>query len=278
MPRYQPDFSERPGTVTAIRGIILQSDGKSPVGRMFIRPFEAMDRLVAGMLLRPGAPKLAMHAGIRVEIDGRHDYVVEQLVGSLYLTFKNGLNWTPYHSFANRDRGGWDLTIPATLFRSVDDAAAAQAAGRLNAIVGHPFVGEDCTAFVERAFDGRRLFADSPLMRLLGIGVRIGDPALPLLRPDTALDEGSERLLQLDQLRRLPDALADAQSRNVQMWLHRLLPAAVVGVAVGAIAYSSGSRRSTPFSSTARRFLRYPAQALAAPTYISSQSPPAPKP
>src|SRR3712207_8873501 len=50
------------------------------------------------------------------------------------------------------------------------------------------FFREDCTDFVERAVGGRRLFADSPLLRALGTGVRVGDPALPLLRRDVRLE------------------------------------------------------------------------------------------
>ena len=97
------------------------------------------------------------------------------------------------------------------------------------AIEGHPFIGEDCTAFVERAFGGRRLFADSPVLRRVGIGVRISDPALPLLRSDAQLDEQARRYLQFDKIKHLPDAV----------W-----------------GYSSASRRSTPISKTALKFFR----------------------
>src|SRR5207249_311261 len=111
-----------------------------------------------------------------------------QLVGGFYLDFTNGLNWTPLDTFRQRDRGGWDVTVPATAFRRVDDTAVAETIHRLNTVQGHPFVGEDCTAFIERAFGGRRLFADSLLLRWLGIGARIGDPALPLFEPDASLE------------------------------------------------------------------------------------------
>jgi hypothetical protein len=212
---------------------VFQSDGRSAIGRAFIRPFEALDRWVVGILPRPGEPSLAMHAGIHVEIDGTSECVVEQLVGSPYLTFKNGLNWTPLHEFRRRDRGGWDVTIPATCFRRIDDEVVDETLGRLNLIQGHPFLGEDCTAFIERAFGGRRMFADSPLLRSLGIGARIGDPALPLRRPDVPLDERARRLLQLEKIKNLPDPLADADSLNAQLWLHRLIPAAILGWLVG---------------------------------------------
>src|SRR5205814_836018 len=112
--------------VTSIRGIVFQSDGRSAIGRVFIRPLEALDRWIVGILPALGEPSLAMHAGIHVEIDGTAEYIVEQLVGSLYLTFKNGLNWTPLREFQTRDRGGWDVTVAATCFRRIDDRAVAQ--------------------------------------------------------------------------------------------------------------------------------------------------------
>jgi hypothetical protein len=252
VPRFQANFAARPGRVTAVSGIVFQSDGKSSVGRMFIRPLEALDRWIVGILPRPGDPSLAMHAGIRVTIDESTEYVAEQLVGSSYLDFKNGLNWTPLDEFRQRDRGGWDVTVPATAFRPIDEAGVAQTVSHLNAIQGHPFLGEDCTAFIERAFGGRRLFADSPLLRSFGIGARIGDPALPLLKPDAALDGDAKQKLQHDTICALPDALADAGSPNLRVWVVRLAPLLLVG----ALVYSSASRRSTPASRTARRFFK----------------------
>jgi hypothetical protein len=242
----------RPGRVTGIRGIVFQSDGRSTIGRLFIRPFETLDRWAAGLLPRHDAPSLAMHAGIHVEIDGREEYVAEQLVGSWYMDFRNGLNWTPYTDFARRDRGGWDMTVPATAFRGITEREVASTIDRLNAIQGHPFVGEDCTAFIERAFGRRRLFADSPMLRWLGIDVRIGDPAMPLLKPDAALDARTRTLLQVDTIKDLPDPDARVESPDVQLWAYRLVPLLIVGAAI----YSSASRRSTPASRTARRFFR----------------------
>src|ERR1043165_693096 len=96
---YSPDYAARPGSVTQIRGVVFQSDGRSTVGRLFIRPFEVLDRSVLGILPKPGDLTLAMHTGIHVVIDGTHDYVVEQLVGSFQLDFRNGLNWTPFEKF-----------------------------------------------------------------------------------------------------------------------------------------------------------------------------------
>jgi hypothetical protein len=255
VPKYQPDFAERPGTVTAIHGVVFQNDGRSGIGRVFIRPLEALDRWIVGILPKPRDPPLAMHAGIRVTIDGATEYVGEQLVGTFYLDFKNGLNWTPLEKFRQRDRGGWDATVPATAFRKVDDTAVEETINRLNAIPGHPFLGEDCTAFIERAFGGRRMFADSPLLRSFGIGARIGDPALPLLKPDAPLEAETKQQLQFDKIKDLPDALADAESPNVRVWLVRLAPIMVLGALVRRV-YSSSSRRSTPASITARRFFK----------------------
>jgi hypothetical protein len=215
-----------------------------------------MDRWMVGILPKPGEPSLAMHTGIHVEIDRKREYVAEQLVGSFSLDFRNGLNWTPVENFSMRDRGGWDVTLPATSFRGVHDGVVNDAVHRLNAIEGHPFIGEDYTAFVERAFGGRRLFADSPLLRWVGVGVRIGDPALPLLKPDAELDPLARERLQFDKITNLPDAAADVESPNVRLWTHRLLPLALVAPLAIRAAYSSVSRRSTPVSRTARRFLR----------------------
>ena len=79
---YEPGNAERPGRVAAIRGIVFQRDGQSTVGRMFIRPFEALDRWIVAILPKRGEQSLAMHCAIHVEIEGRGEYVVEQLVGS----------------------------------------------------------------------------------------------------------------------------------------------------------------------------------------------------
>jgi hypothetical protein len=258
VPRFEPDLTDRPARVTAIRGIVFQNDGSSTVGRLFIRPLEALDRWIVGVQPRPRQRGLAIHAGIHVELAGLGDYVVEQLVGSLYLTFRNGLNWTPYETFAARDHNGWDVTVPATAFRGITATEIEAACERLNALDGQPFVTEDCTALVERAFDGHRLFADSPLLGWFGVAARIGDPALPLLQPGTPLEPRAAAHLQADRIRGLPDPGAHADSPNVQLWVTRLLPLALLGLGLwaGWRRYSSASRRSIPASSTARRFFK----------------------
>ncbi|HEY2594219.1 MAG TPA: hypothetical protein VGK33_10000 [Chloroflexota bacterium] len=247
MPRreYVPDHALRPGRIARIRGIVFQSDGQSTVGRTFIRPLEALDRWLVGVQPRPREPSLAMHAGIHLDLEDGCEYVAEQLVGSFYMDFRNGLNWTPYKHFSGRDRGGWDETVPLTCFRPIDDKVAADTLGRLNGIEGHPFVGEDCTAFIERATGGRRLFADSPLLRWLGIGVRIGDPALPLLKPDAPLAQSARERLQFEKIKSLPEALAAADSPNVRLWLHRLAPLAAPALTLTLARWALTSRRST---------------------------------
>jgi hypothetical protein len=227
--------TQRPRDVSQLRGIIFQNDGASSIGRLFIRPFASVDRLVAGVQPSRAHPPLAMHAGLHVVLEDGAELVAEQLVGPLYFDFVSGLNWTPLEQFRRRDRGGWDVTVAATAFRGVDDAVVEATVERLNVIDGHAFLGEDCTAFVERAFGGRRLFADSPLLRMFGIGVRVGDPALPLLRPDARLDERAERLLHADALRMQQDALAGADALNGRLWAARGVTAAIVGVALGSI-------------------------------------------
>jgi hypothetical protein len=145
--------------------------------------------------------------------DGR-EFVAEQLFGTLQENFVDALNWTPLDEFRIRDHRGWDVTVPATAFRNIDRRAVKEAINFLNGIKGKPFFGEDCTTFVERVFNKRRMFADSPSARLLGFGVRVGDPALPLLRPDAVLDPRAEYLLRADTLRKLPDPTTSWNSPN----------------------------------------------------------------
>jgi hypothetical protein len=234
--RRSPSDPRRPGRVATIRGIVFQSDARSLVGDLVIRPFELADRWVAGVGGTDRFETLANHAGIHVVMaDGGDEVVVEQLVGSAHEDFVDGLNWTPIERFRARDRGGWDATVPATAFRGVDGGAVAETVARLNAIEGHPFVGEDCTQFVERAFGGRRLFADSPVLQRLGLGARVGDPALPLLRPGARFEPRAEALVRAEVARALPDPLADHAAPNVRLWLRRGIGLAALG-AVAALA------------------------------------------
>ncbi len=227
-----------------LRGIIFQSDGHSAIGAWFIRPVESIDRWVAGLYENGYRASLAMHAGIRLVLEDGREMVAEQLVGTWRNDFVSGLNWTEIANFRKRDHeNGWDVTIPATAFRGVDDRVVDETVRRLNVIQGHPFVGEDCTAFIERAFGGRRMFADSPLLQALGIGARVGDPALPLLRHDAHLDPRAETLLRAKTLRRLPDALSSFEAPNARLLGRRMAVAALAGGGVGLALAELDARR-----------------------------------
>ena len=229
-----PAAAIRPGRVAALRGIIFQSDGTSLIGELCIRPVEAFDRWQAGLDMGPGMKSLAMHAGLHVVLEDGREFVAEQLVGTWFEDFSDALNWTPLADFQARDhRQGWDVTVPATTFREIDDQAVQQAVDFLNTVEGHPFIGEDCTKFVERAFGGRRLFGDSPTARNLGIGLRVGDPALPLLRRDAQLGPRAEVLLRVKTVRTQDDPLAGYAAPNARLWLGRIIVWVVVGAVIG---------------------------------------------
>ena len=229
--------ARRPGRVAKLRGIIFQSDASSVVGAIFIRPIESFDRWQAGLARTPGDQPLAMHAGLHVVLDDGREFVAEQLVGTLFEDFEDALNWTPLPRFRTREAAGWDATVPATAFRGVDDAVVAEVIERLNtAIAGRPFLDEDCTEFIERAFGGRRLFGDSPTGQSLGFGLRVGDPALPLLRPDAQLDARTTGLLRVETVRAQPDPTAAHGSPNAHRWLGRIIVWSVLALALGSAA------------------------------------------
>jgi len=224
----------RPGTVRELVGIIFQSDTVSVLGAWVIRPVETLDRRFSGLARSPGGPPLAIHAGLHVRLTDSREFVAEQLVGTPFEDFSDGLNWTPLEQFHARDHRGWDVTVAATCFRNVDDAAVAEAVAFLNRLEGRPFFGEDCTSMIERVFNKRRLFADSPSARFLGLGsFRVGDPALPLLRPDARLSAQAEELLRGDALRRLPDPTAAWDAPN---WRVRVRLAIKAALALAAVA------------------------------------------
>ena len=218
----------RPGQVVALKGIIFQSDASSVIGALFIRPLESFDRWQAGLTRASGEQPLAMHAGLHVVIEDGREFVAEQLVGTMFEDFEDALNWTPLEEFRRREAAGWDATVPATAFREIDDAVVAEAVANLNAARGHAFVGEDCTMFIERMFGKWRLFGDSPTGHALGVGLRVGDPALPLLRPDTELDPRAQRLLRVETVRDQPDSSAAYDAPNAHVWLGRVIVWGVV--------------------------------------------------
>jgi hypothetical protein len=154
------------------------------------------------------------------------------------------LNWTPLETFKARDHQGWDVTVPATAFRQVDEGVVKDVVTFLNQIQGRPFFGEDCTTFIERAFGKRRMFGDSPTAQALGLGMRVGDPALALLKPTAHLDRQAEQLLRADSLRALPDPTAEWDSPNGHLWIHRIVLASMLIWAAFIVARSYLKKRS----------------------------------
>jgi hypothetical protein len=213
----------RPGKVMELRGIVFQSDKRNEIGSGVIRAVETFDRWQAGLVREPGEPPLAMHVGMHVVIEGGAEYVLEQLIGNWFEDFEDGMNWTPLRQFQEREGAGWDATVPATAFRGIGEAEVGRAVSTMNGIVGRPFIAEDCTMLVERVFGGRRLFGDSPTAHNLGFGWRVGDPALPLLRAEAALDERSRRLLRWNTVAGLPDARAAHDAPNARVWSGRAI-------------------------------------------------------
>jgi hypothetical protein len=188
-----------------------------------------------------------MHVGIHVLIEDGREFVVEQLVGTPFEDFVDGLNWTPLETFRARDRGGWDVTISATAFRGIDDEIVDGTVDFLNVISVRPFFDEDCTKMVERAFGKRRMFADSPTARAVGFGLRVGDPALALLRPDVVLHHRAEFLLRGDTLRALPDPVTEWAAPNARHITKRVFFLGMIGLTgVGLLLYRR--RRARTFA------------------------------
>lgn len=248
---------ERPGKVVSLHGVIIQSDAISTLGRLFIRPLEALDLWYAGVA--NGAKSshnggeqragLGMHAGLHVRLEDGREFVLEQLCGGWREWFVNGLHWTPLNSFQARERpdaGGWSVTIPTPALRQVDSAMEAFAISHLNDIRGRPFIREDCTAFIARVFGPkRRIFADSPILRSLGFEMRSGEPALPLLRRNAELPPRHEALLKADALRRLPDPVATSGSMSIRQLHHRLIITSLVCAALTFLAAPALGARGT---------------------------------
>jgi hypothetical protein len=219
----RPDPSRLAGRVVELRGVIFQSDSHSLVGAWLIRPVQMFDRRLAGLKQSAFGPSFAMHVGLHVVIADGSEFVVEQQLRTPRNAFVSGVEWTPIEVFRKRIRGGWDVTVPATAFRKIDDRIVKEAIEFLNRLRARPYCSEDCPTFVERAFGRRRMFADSPTARWLGCGVRMGDPAMPLLRPECRLDRRTERLLRASLLRTLPDPITSWNSPNARFLLHRML-------------------------------------------------------
>ncbi len=88
------------------------------------------------------------------------------------------------------------------------------------------------------------MFGDSPTARSLGFGLRVGDPALPLLRPDARLDARATRLLRVETVRAQPDPLARHDAPNAHLWLGRFIVWGVLASVVGLVARRLTSRRT----------------------------------
>jgi hypothetical protein len=234
LPPFKPD---RPGRVVKLHGVIVQSDKTSWLGAWLIRPIEMLDLHLAGIGREVDDEPLAMHAGLHVELEDGRQFVLEQLFGTPREDFVNGLHWTPLQTFRARDHEGWDATIPPICFRKIDENIVGEVIEFVNHLEGRPFFGEDCTNLVERAFGKRRLFADSPTARMLGFGMRVGDPALMLLKTDVQLDSETERLVRADILRALPDPTTEWDAPNGHLWIRRGL------LILGIIAFMGGLKR-----------------------------------
>jgi hypothetical protein len=231
-----------------VRGVVFQYDGRDALADWLLHPFEQLDRCLVGVRrLRVASEPLAVHVGVLVDAEveagqAPQEVVAEQLFGAtlpriLANVLRDGLHWTPLAEFVRRDhpaRGGWHVTVPAEAFRFVDAAAVQEAVDRLQRIEGRPFLAEDCVRFAERAFGDRRLFADSPALKLLGLDVGIADPALPLLRQDVRLAPAVAARLRLAALRTLPDAQGRAGRVSAARWVSVAMLAAV-----GALGWSA---------------------------------------
>ena len=102
--------------------------------------------------------------------------MAEQLVGSLYLDFRNGLNWTPFENFRQRDRGGWDVTVPATAFRGIEARTVDETVERLNRGINRcsELVDAGTRELLEHILDGEEAHADW-LETQLGLISQLGE-------------------------------------------------------------------------------------------------------
>jgi hypothetical protein len=98
-----PSVPDRPGQIVELRGLIFQSDAIDVLGGWIIRPVETLDLRLAGLGRSPGAPALAIHAGLHVVLQDGREFVVEQLFGTPREDFLDGLKWTPLETFRARD-------------------------------------------------------------------------------------------------------------------------------------------------------------------------------
>ena len=65
--------------------------------------------------------------------------------------------------------------------------------------------------------------------------MRVGDPALTLLKPEVRLDPDAERLLRADILRKLPDPTTPWNAPNGHLWIRRAMGWLLIFAAVGGL-------------------------------------------
>ena len=72
--------------------------------------------------------------------------------------------------------------------------------------------------------------------------MRVGDPALPLLKPEVRLAQDVERLLRADILRALPDPTTQWDAPNGHLWIRRVLGLMLVFAAMAGLSFYTKKR------------------------------------
>jgi hypothetical protein len=85
--------------------------------------------------------------------------------------------------------------------------------------------------------------------------MRVGDPALVLLKPNVRLNSDTERLLRADFLRALPDPTAQWDSPNGYSWIRRGVGWTLFFAAVVGIGFHAKKRLKTSVGVQRARFL-----------------------
>ncbi len=174
----------------AIEGVSFQCDMGDRLLARLVQVVEEISRhRREGKCL--GRPPMANHAGLRVRValpDGTTDCYVVEVLWSIPFGKKAGIPiWTPLSAFRARERQGWHVTVPAEEFVGIGHADVTSAAEMLNDLRGERRWGETCTLFIERVFGGKPMFADSEILRNVRRGLRLPEPAAPLLQPGAVL-------------------------------------------------------------------------------------------
>ena len=200
MMHTQSDPTARPGRVLSIQGVVFQCDAGDRLTAPLVRAVEELSRC-----LRSGShsrqPLLANHAGVRVRLalpDGSvRSYVVELLPRWPWDKQAGLPVWTPLLVFRSRDRGGWDVTVPAHAFAGIGRAEIRAALRALNASGQSRRRRALCTHFIEHLFGGKAMFSDLEVLHRLWPALRLPEPAAPRLRAGARLSDRAQRLLNL---------------------------------------------------------------------------------